>query len=365
MLTGYVPSLEDHETLKTIAASLFGSNVTDHVRVAAGEPRMDWIGAIKFAIGQLANLGNGKVTLGENSYSIEGEAATPGDLRRYPRDQRPYAACEPRGRQGRCGAADVRRPTASPWRAARRRSRSTAMRRSEKDKQAILDAAHKKFGSLEIVDKLGFASGAAGELRRRRDRSPSARWRALPAAAPRSSITSSPSKAAPTIRSAAEEIASTAADGLPEGFAGATSITLLQTGQPVPPERCRDLLQNELQKGTHRIQRQQGRASPTTVFGLLDRVAAIFARCPEVKVEVGAHSDSDGSSSKNRDLTQARAEAIVDYLVDAGVERERLKAVGYGEDKPVAENTTKAGKAANRRIEFTVAASGRRLRCCI
>ena len=54
-------------------------------------------------------------------------------------------------------------------------------------------------------------------------------------------------------------------------------------------------------------------------------------------------------------MTQARAEAIVDYLVDAGVERERLKAVGYGEDKPVAENSTKVGKAANRRIEFTVA----------
>ncbi len=53
--------------------------------------------------------------------------------------------------------------------------------------------------------------------------------------------------------------------------------------------------------------------------------------------------------------TTARAEAIVDYLVDAGVKRERLKPVGYGEDNPVADNDTTAGKAENRRIEFSVA----------
>ena len=57
--------------------------------------------------------------------------------------------------------------------------------------------------------------------------------------------------------------------------------------------------------------------------------------------------------AKNRDLTQTRAETIVEYLVAAGVKRERLTAVGYGETKPVADNATAAGKAANRRIEFT------------
>ena len=48
------------------------------------------------------------------------------------------------------------------------------------------------------------------------------------------------------------------------------------------------------------------------------------------------------------------SDAIVDYLVDAGIKRERLGAVGYGETKPIADNSTSQGKAANRRIEFTV-----------
>jgi OOP family OmpA-OmpF porin len=79
----------------------------------------------------------------------------------------------------------------------------------------------------------------------------------------------------------------------------------------------------------------------------------VVARCPDAGVEVGAHSDSGGSSARNRDLTQTRAEAIVEYLVAAGVKRERLTAVGYGETKPIADNATATGKAVNRRIEFS------------
>src|SRR5207244_12413046 len=96
-------------------------------------------------------------------------------------------------------------------------------------------------------------------------------------------------------------------------------------------------------------------------FGLLDRMAAAMVRCPEVKVEVGAHTDAGGSASKNRDLTQSRAEAIVDYLVDVGIRRERLSAVGYGETKPVADNNTSQGQAPNRRAEMhrTTPAAGR------
>ena len=87
-------------------------------------------------------------------------------------------------------------------------------------------------------------------------------------------------------------------------------------------------------------------------------MSATVARCPDANIEVGAHSNSEGSTSRNRDRTQARAEAIVDYLVNAGVRRERLTAVGYGEDNPIADNDTDEGKAANRRIEFAVELPG-------
>ena len=75
-LSGYVPSLQDRAEVQQVADELFaGASVTDGVRVAAGEPKMDWIGAVKFAMGQLAELHSGSVVLGDKTYSIEGEAA--------------------------------------------------------------------------------------------------------------------------------------------------------------------------------------------------------------------------------------------------------------------------------------------------
>jgi hypothetical protein len=89
-------------------------------------------------------------------------------------------------------------------------------------------------------------------------------------------------------------------------------------------------------------------------FGMLDRVAAVLQRCPEANIEIASHTDSDGSTARNQTVSEARADAIVEYLVDAGVMRERLTAKGYGETKPIADNKTDEGKARNRRIEFTL-----------
>ena len=122
-------------------------------------------------------------------------------------------------------------------------------------------------------------------------------------------------------------------------------------------EHCRDLLQAVLKTGPIEFDGNKAEITADS-YGVLDRVSAAMARCPGTSVEIGAHSDSDGSASRNRERTQARADAIVDFLVGAGVRRERLTAVGYGELAPIADNSTAAGKAANRRIEFTVELPG-------
>jgi OOP family OmpA-OmpF porin len=155
---------------------------------------------------------------------------------------------------------------------------------------------------------------------------------------------------------AVDEIADGVAAALPEGYTvAASAIAARQDDQPVAADRCRNLLQAALQVG--RIEFDEAKSAlAADSFGLLDRISAVVARCPDANIEVGAHSDADGSAAKNRDRTQARAEAIVDYLVSAGVKRERLTAVGYGEAKPIADNNTAQGKAMNRRIEFSVAA---------
>ena len=73
---------------------------------------------------------------------------------------------------------------------------------------------------------------------------------------------------------------------------------------------------------------------------------------PEIEVEISGQTDSDGSSSYNMDLSQRRADAVKGWLVNQGIAEERIDAVGYGEDNPIAPNDTPENKHKNRRIEF-------------
>ena len=86
----------------------------------------------------------------------------------------------------------------------------------------------------------------------------------------------------------------------------------------------------------------------------LDALGAVLLRYPALRIEVGGHTDDVGSDATNDRLSQRRAESVVDYLAASGVERSRLTAVGYGERRPVAANTSETGRALNRRVEFVV-----------
>lgn len=88
----------------------------------------------------------------------------------------------------------------------------------------------------------------------------------------------------------------------------------------------------------------------------LDRLITIMEQNPTLIVEIGGHTDSDGSDSYNERLSGARAQSVVDYLLDAGIDEVRLVAKGYGEKEPIAPNDTKENKQLNRRTEFKVLA---------
>ncbi len=83
----------------------------------------------------------------------------------------------------------------------------------------------------------------------------------------------------------------------------------------------------------------------------LDRVVEFLIATP-TNIEIGGHTDSDGSDDLNRTLSQDRADAVRTYLIEQGIPAESLTAVGFGEANPVAPNDTDANKALNRRIEF-------------
>jgi len=69
---------------------------------------------------------------------------------------------------------------------------------------------------------------------------------------------------------------------------------------------------------------------------------------------VAGHTDSQGTSELNLDLSTRRAEAVTSYIGESGFDTSRITSVGYGETKPVASNDTPEGRAQNRRIEFVV-----------
>jgi outer membrane protein OmpA-like peptidoglycan-associated protein len=88
---------------------------------------------------------------------------------------------------------------------------------------------------------------------------------------------------------------------------------------------------------------------------VLDQVARLLASHPELAlVEVQGHTDNQGPAAKNRKLSQARAEAVVRYLAGSGVDPRRLRAKGYGADRPLAPNFNKRNRELNRRVELHV-----------
>jgi len=87
-------------------------------------------------------------------------------------------------------------------------------------------------------------------------------------------------------------------------------------------------------------------------MGVINEIAKLMKDHPEVNFSVEGHTDSDGETAFNQDLSERRAEAVVAELVRQGIESSRLSSKGFGETTPVDTNNTPEGKANNRRVEF-------------
>ena len=86
----------------------------------------------------------------------------------------------------------------------------------------------------------------------------------------------------------------------------------------------------------------------------LDDAATALNRYPEIRVEVAGHTDSDGAAEYNEGLSLRRARAVRDYLIRQGIDESRLTVRGYGESQPIADNSTREGKARNRRVVLRI-----------
>ena len=91
--------------------------------------------------------------------------------------------------------------------------------------------------------------------------------------------------------------------------------------------------------------------------GNIDELATTLQKYADTNVTIDGHTDASGSDAINQPLSQRRAQAVANELTAKGVDTSRITATGYGSSQPVADNTTAAGKAANRRVEVAIFAN--------
>ena len=120
------------------------------------------------------------------------------------------------------------------------------------------------------------------------------------------------------------------------------------------PEIKREIRQL-LEKAMQGIEFESGKSTiKAKSYPLLDEIAQTFLDNPSYVIEVQGHTDNVGNPEANMKLSQDRADAVMLYLIKKGVSSERMSAVGYGQEQPIADNKTKAGKQKNRRVEFKI-----------
>ena len=87
-------------------------------------------------------------------------------------------------------------------------------------------------------------------------------------------------------------------------------------------------------------------------YKTLDDIVYLMQKFADVSLEIQGHTDNVGADEYNENLSQGRAQSVVDYMIRKGITVDRLRAVGYGPHKPIADNKTKKGRAKNRRVEL-------------
>ena len=88
--------------------------------------------------------------------------------------------------------------------------------------------------------------------------------------------------------------------------------------------------------------------------GELNKLVLFLNANPEMRIEIGGHTDSDGDKKHNQLLSENRAKAVYNYLITNGIDAARLTYKGYGDTKPLVPNTSPENKKKNRRTEFTI-----------
>ncbi|WP_394688615.1 OmpA family protein [Hoeflea sp.] len=354
VLSGYVPDQAVRLALVEAAkADHPDLDVIDAMRFAAGMPEgVDWLAAASDAISLSSRLTEGSASLSGSRLNMSGEIA----------DGDGFRALQARLDAGlaagvELGTFDIGLARVSPfvWSAALSAeglvfdgvvpSRAVA--------ESLVETAGLKFGNLKIDDRQRIAAGAPEGFETAALAALQALSR-LDEAAVVLNYSSLSVNGEALSANTAGDLARQLEEDLPKTFGSQQTVLL----KPLPSEglagaACQDVL-NEL-LAANSILFDTGEAGiQHHSFGFLDRIAFAARQCRDVRLEISGHTDADGAESANQTLSERRAEAVVAHMIAAGVRPDSMIAIGYGESRPVADNETDTGKAANRRIEFRV-----------
>jgi OOP family OmpA-OmpF porin len=334
--------------LEAARAALGGVEVVDQMNLSRGAPpRFD--GAALLLLDQIGKLKDGKITISDNKVSLSGMARDLGG-------REAIAAALKNLPEGFSVAANEIKAPPYIFQAYKDPVAVTVTLTGyvpdNNVHAALAAAASRKFFSEKVVDNLKASVGAPSGFA-------NAVVPALGALARLSTGTLVVSDREVKLSgdafydAAAGQIRAGLGKDFPQGWQFKPEVSVKPAAAPVDATVCQQLFSDLLAKARIRFESGQDAINPDSA-GLLDRLVETAMRCPNANIEIGGHTDTDGEDAINQALSEKRAQAVMDFLVKAGLPASRFTPVGYGSTQPLGANDTDDGKAQNRRIEFMV-----------
>lgn len=351
ILSGNAPSPAARERLLAAAnKAAAGATVVDNMTYATGAP--DKFEAIAMrGLTEADKLERGAFSLVDTSYSISGTAASQAIYDAAIADTRGLPA------PFKVGAVDIKQMAISPYVFGVEKGdgqvKLTGYVPDEAADRDLVAAAKAAFFDATVVDELKIGRGAPANF-------VDTLKATLPSLARLSSGRLISSDTTITVNGlaiyekAADQIKASLVGTALSGFKMAdVTIGVRPPAPPLEVKACQPAFDGLLAKGRVRFDTASATLSKE-LLALLDGLIEVAQRCHDADVEVAGYTDSVGSSDSNLDLSKRRAQAVVDYIGQAGIDVSRISSAGYGDTKPVASNDSEAGRAQNRRIEFLV-----------
>lgn len=346
---GYIPSADLRGKLMTAAKAAFPSGVFNDATSLARGAGDNFEKLTSLAMAPLAFLNKGSAEIVDSKISITGEAPTPEAYRSAVAAALAIPA-------DLVGKMDIQRPEVRPFGFKAERGPGSLVLSGfvpdEKTHESVIDLAKRLFFATAITDKLEEARGAPANFGDAVTTALSQLSR-LETGVAELVDGSYKLNGVALYEKAADQINKAAQQALPAGFTGASAVTVKSVEKELDALTCQNMMTGLLGKGRILFETGGSKISGDST-GLLDAVVYIAKSCPAAQIEVSGYTDSDGDDLANLDLSQKRANSVMNYLTDSGIASYRVRAMGYGEARPVATNDTEEGKALNRRIEFVI-----------